>query len=141
MKVSKVLRADEMKKCLGCFTCMNICSIVNHKSHSLTKSAIKIRTSGGIAGRFVGIVCLACENDRACAESCPSGALEKRAGGGVKFISEKCIGCGSCEQACIVNAVHWDETEDRPIICKHCGACARFCPHDCLRMEEVGNDL
>ena len=69
------------------------------------------------------------------------GHWKKRAGGGVKFIPENCIGCGSCERACIVSAVHWDEAEDRPIICKHCGACARFCPHDCLRMEEAGNDL
>ncbi|MFZ5986224.1 MAG: 4Fe-4S binding protein [Bacillota bacterium] len=137
----KVLRADGMNKCIGCFTCMLTCSGVNRQNHSLSKSAIKVRTSGGLQGKFVAVFCLACKDERACAEACPSGALEKRLGGGVILKSEKCIGCRKCEVACIVNAVHFDEDEKKPIICKHCGVCARFCPHECLRMEDVSNDL
>lgn len=137
----KVLRVDGMNKCIGCFTCMLVCSGVNKQNHSLSKSSIKVKTSGGMQGKFVSVVCLACKDERACMEACPSGALEKRPGGGVKFKPEKCIGCRKCESACIVGAVHFDEDENKPIICKHCGVCARYCPHDCLRMEDVPNDL
>lgn len=137
----RLLRADGMNKCIGCFTCMLTCSAVNQQNHCLSKSAIKVRTSGGLQGKFVSIVCIGCRDERACAESCPSGALEKRPGGGVLLKAEKCIGCRKCENACIVGAVNFDEDKKKPIICKHCGVCARFCPHECLRMEEVTNDL
>ena len=137
----KVLRSDGMNKCIGCFTCMLTCSGVNHQNHSLSKSAIRVRTSGGLQGKFISTVCLACRDERACAEACPSGALEKRQGGGVVLKPEKCIGCKKCVSACIVGAVNFDEDENKPIICKHCGICARFCPHECLRMEDVTNDL
>lgn len=139
--MAKVLKADGMNKCIGCFTCMMVCAGVNRQNHSLAKSAIKIKTTGGLRGRFVSKVCLACNDDRACADACPSGALVKRQGGGVTLIPEKCIGCGRCVEACIVGAVSFDEDENKPIICKHCGLCAKFCPHGCLRLEDVKNDL
>jgi anaerobic carbon-monoxide dehydrogenase iron sulfur subunit len=133
--MAKILKADGMNKCIGCFSCMLVCAGVNHQDHSLTKSAIKIKTRGGLKGKFVSIVCLGCQEERACAEACPSGALDHRKGGGVLLNAEKCIGCRRCVKACIVGAVNFDEIENKPIICKHCGSCTRFCPHECLRME------
>ena len=137
----KVLRADGMNKCIGCFTCMITCAAVNEHNHCISKSRIKIRTYGGMGGRMISAVCLACRDERACAQACPSGALEKRPGGGVELIKEKCIGCRRCEKACMVGAVMFHEEEAKPLICKHCGICAKFCPHECLRLEEVNNDL
>ena len=134
--MAKVLRALEMSKCLGCFTCMNVCATVNHKNHSLVKSAIKVRTIGGMSSGFIAIVCLGCR-EPACMEVCPSDALTKREGGGVLLHPEKCIGCRRCEKICIMRAVNFDEEEKKPIICKHCGVCARFCPHGCLQMVEA----
>jgi len=139
--MAKVLKTDGMNKCIGCFTCMLSCAGVNQQNHSLAKSAIKIKTSGGLQGKFISVVCIACRDERACAEACPTGALEKRQGGGVLLKSEKCIGCRKCVSACIVSAVNFDEDMNRPIICKHCSVCTRFCPHECLRMEEVENDI
>ncbi len=138
---TKVFRAEEMSKCIGCFTCMKMCAAVNHKDHSLTKSSIHIKTSGGLSGRFVAVVCLACkEGEAACAEACPSGALTARKGGGVVLHEEVCVGCKRCVKACITGAVGFDEDIHKPIICKHCGLCAQYCPHDCLIMEEVGGE-
>jgi carbon-monoxide dehydrogenase iron sulfur subunit len=139
--MAKVLKASGINKCIGCFTCMMICSGVNHQDHSLSKSSIRIKTSGGIGGKFTATVCIACKDERACAEICPSGALEKRKGGGVILKADKCIGCKKCVDACIVSSVFFDEQEHKPIICRHCGMCAKFCPHDCLEMEEVTDDL
>ncbi|NTW71785.1 MAG: 4Fe-4S binding protein [Eubacteriaceae bacterium] len=132
----KVLKADGMNKCIGCFTCMFICAGVNHQNHSLSQSAIKVKTKDGMQSNYKAVVCLACTGEPACYQACPTGALEKRAGGGVVFKEEKCISCRKCEAACIVGAVHYDEEHKLPVICKHCGVCTRFCPHDCLRMEE-----
>jgi len=135
----KVLKAEGMNKCIGCFTCMLACAGVNKRNHSISKSAIRVRTSGGLKGKFVADVCIACNDERACAEACPSGALKPRSGGGVTLEAEKCIGCKRCMEACIVGAVFFDEAAGRPIICKHCGVCTQFCPHECLRMEETAD--
>lgn len=117
------------------------CAAVNQQNHSIAKSAIKIKTSGGLQGKFISIVCIACRDERACAEACPTGALVERKGGGVLLAADRCIGCRKCVSACIVNAVNFDEDKNRPIICKHCSVCTRFCPHECLRMEDVEDDL
>jgi carbon-monoxide dehydrogenase iron sulfur subunit len=139
----KNLKVINMNKCIGCFSCMIACAGVNKHSHALNKSAIKIRTSGGMTGRFVADVCVACEKDAPCALSCPADALLPRKGGGVLVDYEKCIGCGKCVDACMVGAVHFDKEKNHPIICRHCGACPKFCPHGCISMEEVEvtNDL
>ena len=133
--MAKVLRAADMSKCLGCFSCMFVCAGYNRQSHSLKKSCIRIRTGGGLAGRFVAIVCQACIN-AGCAEVCPSGALSPRNGGGVRLDTKKCIGCRRCESACMVRSIAFDEEEHKPIVCHHCGICARFCPHECLKLVE-----
>ena len=134
--MARVLRIEEMNKCLGCFTCMLTCAAVNRRNHSIKKSCIKIRTSGGLEGRFVSVVCQAC-GEAPCAEICPSDALQPRKGGGVLLDAAKCIGCRRCEAACIVQAIGYDEELRKPIICHHCGVCAQYCPHGCLVAEEV----
>jgi len=115
---------------------MNVCAVTNKKNHSLIKSAIRVRTTGGMTSSFIAIVCLGCK-EPACMEVCPSQALEKRSGGGVLVRENMCIGCRKCEKACIMRAISYDEETKKPIICRHCGVCARFCPHDCLQMVEV----
>ena len=133
--MAKVLKAGNMSKCIGCFTCMFICAGVNRRDHSIQKSCIKIRTYGGLSGKFVETVCQGCL-EPACAEVCPTEALTKRNGGGVVLSAKKCIGCKRCVSACRIGAVGLDAEVNRPIICHHCGMCARYCPHDCLSVVE-----
>ena len=136
--MAKILKADEMNKCIGCFTCMLICAGLNRKNHSIRKSGIHIKTSGGLSGRFVATVCHACREPH-CAEVCPAGALIKRKGGGVLLDSHKCIGCLRCQNACMMQAIFYDDETKAPIICHHCGVCARYCPHDCLSVQDVAD--
>jgi len=131
-----VLNPKGMNKCIGCLTCMSVCSVVNHADHSLVKSAINIRTTGGVTGSFSAAVCRGCKAP-ACREACPAEALELREGGGVLLNAEKCYGCRKCVAACSVRAVFFDKDANTPIICKHCGVCTTFCTHDCIVMEEV----
>jgi formate hydrogenlyase subunit 6/NADH:ubiquinone oxidoreductase subunit I len=75
-------------------------------------------------------------------EVCPSNALEMRrhgngAGYGVRLKADKCIGCRKCETVCIMRAINFDSETKKPIICRHCGMCAQFCPHNCLQMIEA----
>jgi len=114
---------------------MTLCAATGQQNHSIVKSAIKVRTTGGMGSNFIAVVCLACA-EPACMEVCPSDALERRDGGGVLVRREKCIGCRQCESACIMRAVNFDEETKKPIICRHCGICAKFCPHECLQMVE-----
>jgi len=133
----KILRAIEMNRCIGCLSCMLTCAAVNQYDHSILKSAIRIKTSGGLTGKFISIVCQACKDDVPCAEACPTGALVRRQSGGVLLEKDKCVGCERCVTACTIDAIYFDFDTKRPIVCKHCGVCARFCPHGCLRLQEV----
>lgn len=131
-----VLRANKMSTCIGCFTCMNVCAAFNHKSHSLNKSSIHVKTSGGLGGSYVASACHACR-DAGCVEICPSGALTQRKGGGVILNESLCMGCKRCLKACTAHAIGFDEQTNTPIICRQCRLCATYCPHKCLTMEEV----
>jgi Fe-S-cluster-containing hydrogenase component 2 len=84
---------------------------------------------------FVVVVCRACA-DPPCLHACPVGAIET-APVGVKVRVERCIGCEACVAACAIGAVQWDEEGGKPVICVHCGLCARFCPYGVLALEEV----
>ena len=138
--MAKVLITGNMSTCIGCFSCMLVCAGVNKQDHSIGKSAIKVRTYGGLSGRFVETVCHACR-EPACSEVCPSNALALRKGGGVLLKKEQCIGCRRCQSACMVRAVDFDEDLKLPIICHHCGICADYCPHGCLSVEEVPDTI
>ena len=131
--MAKILRAKEMNKCLGCFTCMQICAAVNQKSHALSKAGLRVRTVGGMATSYIVVCCHGCKNP-SCLKACPADALVLREGGGVKVKLDKCIGCRACETACGAKAVNFDTDTGKPIICNHCGACAKYCPHNCIQL-------
>ena len=136
--MAKILRAESLSTCIGCFTCMMMCALYRRRNHSIRKSAIRINTSGGLmSGKFVSIICLACE-DAACVDSCRTGAMTRRSGGGVKFDESKCMGCKHCANTCLAGAIYFDPESKTPIVCNHCGICVNFCPHGCLTLEEAG---
>lgn len=139
MKTIKHLRAPNMRKCIGCNSCSLACARFIQKNFSPQKSAIQIRTQGGMQTKFTANICRACY-DPPCAESCSEGALVPKAGGGVILKKEKCIGCKECLRGCPVSVIGFNEEKNFPIICLHCGKCSQFCPHQCLTLEEVVTD-
>ena len=130
------MKIKHPERCIGCNVCALVCSAYQYHSHSFTKSAIRIRTQGGLEGQFIIDACIGCK-DPPCAAVCPTGALTKREGGGVTLKEDLCIGCQQCVKACVVNAIWFDKEENLPIVCKQCGICALYCPHDCITFEEV----
>jgi len=71
--VPKILKVKNMNKCIGCFECMIGCASLNFHSHTLTKSAIRVKTKGGLQSQFAAVICVGC-SDPACAEACPTQA-------------------------------------------------------------------
>ncbi len=79
----KLLRASMLQKCIGCGSCMLACARMRYRSLSLDKSAIRIRTAGGVQTSPVADICLAC-SEPACAAVCSAGALVPVPYGGVR---------------------------------------------------------
>jgi len=130
----KRLAVVDVNLCVGCQGCLFACAR-RFGDAGLSRSAIHVKSAGGIERGFIVTVCRACL-DPPCAKVCPTGALKPRAGGGVILIPQKCIGCGNCKSACTINAIFWDEDINKPAICTHCGYCVDFCPYGVLKLEE-----
>ncbi len=50
-----------------------------------------------------------------------------------------CKGCKSCMNACFVDAIRWDEENNKPVIaypedCVWCLACEVACPEECINV-------
>ncbi|HEY93976.1 MAG TPA: 4Fe-4S binding protein [Dehalococcoidia bacterium] len=113
--------------CIGCQCCMFACSRKQNEA-GLANSCIDVKSLGGMEHGFTVIVCRACY-DPPCVKVCPTSALAARKGGGVRLDHSKCIGCRNCQDACLINAVYWDDETNKPNICIHCGYCVDYCPH------------
>jgi NAD-dependent dihydropyrimidine dehydrogenase PreA subunit len=57
----------------------------------------------------------------------------------IKIDLDNCQGCKSCMNACFVDAIRWDEVNDKPVAaypedCVWCLACEAACPHNCINV-------
>jgi carbon-monoxide dehydrogenase iron sulfur subunit len=121
----------DAERCVGCQMCMFACARRQGEG-GLAEACIGVRSVGGMERGFTIIVCRACD-DPPCAKVCPTNALKLREGGGVRLDTAACIGCGNCKDACLIGAIFWNEEANKPMICIHCGYCAKFCPHGVLK--------
>jgi Fe-S-cluster-containing dehydrogenase component len=131
----KRLSVMDIDRCVGCQACMFACAR-RLGSGGLDGSCILIHSAGGFRKGFVVIVCRACP-EPPCARVCPTDALIKREGGGVRFKADLCVNCENCVQACPFGAVLWSSTANKPQICVYCGYCAPYCPYDVIALETI----
>lgn len=131
----KRLSVIDVDRCVGCQLCVYACAR-RDGGGGTAGARIDVRSAGGMRRGFVVIVCRACD-DPPCARACPTGALVRRDGGGVRLNGSLCIACGACIAACPFGAIGVD-ADGKPLVCVYCGICARYCPHDVLALEEIG---
>lgn len=128
------LSVRDVMRCVGCQSCMFACSRRSGNA-GLSNSCIGVKSAGGISRGFTVLVCRSCSNPP-CANVCPTDALIPKATGGVRLNSSKCIGCGICKDACIIDAVFWNEEQNKPVICVQCGYCVDYCPYEVLELKK-----
>lgn len=130
------LKIKAPERCIGCMSCVFACARTRYGVISMERSAIKVRSTGGVMGsEFTIITCRACE-DPACAHACKYEALVMEKGR-LHLEPEKCTACKACVDACLIGAITFDEKLNMPILCVHCGSCVEFCPHSVLKLEKT----
>ena len=148
----------DTKKCQGCVSCMLACSLVHEGVEDLSLSRIQvIQNSFEKWPEDLTIEqCRQCV-DPACVEACPASALEANSRyGNVRMVDKtKCIGCGSCIQACpytpsraiwnakgsyaqicdlcAVSPYHWDNSGGGP---EGKQACVEVCPVSAIQFTK-----
>jgi phenylacetyl-CoA:acceptor oxidoreductase 27-kDa subunit len=135
--------AIDMRKCIGCGSCVEICSQVNNVPYESAWRNLIERTlinRGKLSRFFLTMSCMHCDNPP-CLEVCPTKATFQTNDGIVDIIEELCVGCGACILACPYRArsinhiarIHCYEKvndpssrtriEDRIGICRKCNFC------------------
>ena len=135
IKMAKRIAVVDVDLCVGCQSCMFACNR-RFGEAGLARTAIFVQSTGGFEHGFAVKVCRACR-EPPCVKVCPTGALTKREGGGVRLDYRKCISCGNCVSGCTIGAIFWDEVLDKPTVCTYCGYCVSYCPYGVIKLEEV----
>lgn len=112
------------EKCIGCNTCMSVCSTLFFKEDNPAKSAIQVLP--GDDGGYQLVVCD--QRYRKCVEECPTQAVTPNKLGIVLVNKNLCISCFACVAACPIDAMRRMEGGQYPFKCVACGACAKQCP-------------
>ena len=115
----------DSKKCQGCLTCMLACSLAHEGKESLSLSRIKILQDS--LAKFPEDLemaqCRQCVEPK-CVEACPAEALyvDEKHGNVRRIDEEKCIGCGSCIEACPYTPPRpvWDAEDEHALKCDLC---------------------
>lgn len=136
-KVTKRIILD-IDLCIGCRSCAAACSIGYHEQANVMLGPI-----GEIA--VLPLHCRHCERP-ACAEACPTEALQKDEFGFVKRSTMKCIGCRSCVFACPFGVISIDLMKHVTAKCDLCidrvmegkiPRCVATCTSGALSFEEI----
>lgn len=92
----------DLRKCIGCSSCREICRQVNNVSPGSEWRRLieNVSENGGHFKRlFLTMSCMHCDNPP-CLEVCPTKATHQTKEGIVDIDQELCIGCGACVLAC-----------------------------------------
>jgi tetrathionate reductase subunit B len=122
----------DLDDCLGCQACAVACKAeyalspeTMDDSEKPTPLWSKVYTIGptgdfpDLRMHYLPVLCNHCKKPR-CLESCPTGAIEKRADGIVTINQEQCTGCRQCFWACPYGAIFCPTRKHKASKCEFC---------------------
>jgi CRP-like cAMP-binding protein/Fe-S-cluster-containing hydrogenase component 2 len=92
----------DLDLCVKCDSCVKACESLHGESRL-------VRTGITIGKYLMPAACRHCDDPK-CMNSCPTGAIKRRAEGEIYFQYDMCIGCGNCEIACPYDNIAMIET-------------------------------
>jgi Fe-S-cluster-containing dehydrogenase component len=132
------IEVEHAGRCIGCYSCVYACSRHLYSTLDPARVAVFVRVNKSLENPFDVIACRFCAKPE-CALACPYDALEALPEGGVTLTPSRCAECKTfdCIDACKIAALVLDMRTKVPIICDRCGDCAKYCPHDVFKYEEL----
>lgn len=116
--------------CIGCHTCESVCSQLYFKEDNAAKSCIVI--SEDTQPPYMNV----CNQCQKCVAACPTLALTVNSHGVVMLNKTLCIGCLMCMGVCPTDSMRTVLGEQNPFKCNACGACAKSCPTEAIKIEQ-----
>jgi Fe-S-cluster-containing hydrogenase component 2 len=147
-------------QCTGCRTCETVCSAANHPlivdgeplNGLGNPDLAKIQVYPYNPDVDIPAVCAMCP-DTPCIAACPvepdpatgrRALYRERKHQTITNDPERCIGCGSCAEACRVGIIRQNGETDRPEqMCTLCGGdpqCVKHCPFTALSLVRVDTE-
>lgn len=130
----------DSEKCMNCKACVIACQQRNNVPYGVSRNWVRETpdTKAASAFRFQPSACMHCD-DPSCVRACPTGATWKSKDGVVETDRARCIGCGSCINACPYHARFRHPVTGTADKCDYCQgstpgavpACVSICPMEC----------
>ncbi|MDO5044341.1 MAG: 4Fe-4S binding protein [Coriobacteriia bacterium] len=131
-------------RCSGCQRCEMACTLKN--DHKLNSNTARIKVwrnymygksmdSGDGAMRNLQFSQDYCKQCRValCMQACPVSAIVVSERNGARIVlDDRCIGCGTCTEACPWHMPTVDKVTKKSTKCISCGRCARHCPNGAI---------
>lgn len=144
----------DLDECTGCDLCVIACKdeyVGNpRKPWTLAQpdtghfwmdvNSLERGTAPKVKVTHMPLLCQHCDN-APCMKVCPEDAIARREDGLVWIDSEKCTGCGLCQEACPYDVIYMNESENVAQKCTGCAhivemgkmpRCADVCPRDAI---------
>lgn len=121
--MARYVMVIDSNKCMDCKACILACQQRNNVPYGISRNWVHetVVDSASCGFRFQPGACMHCD-DPSCVRACPTGATWKGKDGAVEIDKSRCIGCGSCVEACPYHARFINPNTGTADKCDYCRA-------------------
>ena len=139
--MARYVMVIDSEKCMNCKACVIACQQRNEVPYGISRNWVLESdvVDAPYGFKFQPGACMHCD-DPSCVRACPTGATWKGRDGVVEIDRSRCIGCGSCIDACPYHARFRHPVTGTADKCDYCRrstpagempACVAVCPVHC----------